>query len=278
MLDPLLVSRNGKLTDLSGLWAPNPGFLVGTGPSLQLHDLSRLRERGVISLAVNNAAAVAPVRAWTFSDPQSKFHHGLFLDPAMMTFAPEPKLGRRFVAKVDGKFRACTAKVGHCPNTFGYGRVSKFVPETFFSEKWAHWGAGKDQPKNRPLPGSLCTIFLGLRLLVYLGVKRIFLLGVDHRKGKDSVYGFPEMKKGRKGFWKEKRMWEELKPELKRRGIELFDVGGLCEMFPRVEFDEAVEQCKGSVPSEPFDTVGWNDKRTVVEDCKAGAPLRLRWY
>lgn len=277
--DPLQLTRNGKPIDLEGLWSPNPAFLVGSGPSLLLRDLNRLRERGVASLAVNNAAAVAPVRAWTFSDPQSKFHQGVFLDPTMLTFCPKPKLGRKIVAKVNGEFHSTGVEVRSCPNVYGFERMSQFVPETFFDTPHAHWGAGKHQPKSRPLDGSLCTIFLGFRLLYYLGARRIFLLGVDHRKTEDGfAYGYPTEKRYRKGFWKERLMWRELLPEMDRRGIEVFDAGGLCYLFPSTTFDDAVEQCKGGVPLEPFDTVGWNDKKRVAEQIRTHKIWKPRWH
>ena len=279
--DPLKIERNGRPIDLAGLWAPNPALLVCSGPSLARHDLNRLRERGVASLGVNNAAAFAPVKAWCFSDPQTKFHQGLFLDPSVLTFAPAPKLKRRFVAKTGRGFQVTSIRVRDCPNTCGFYRQSCFVPETFFDDWYAHWGRGKAQPEDADenIPGGLCTVFLGFRLLVYLGVRRVFLLGVDHRKREDGyAYGYPSRKKGRKGFRKERRMWELLRPECERRGIEVFDCGGINDFFPSVTFDEAIWQCKGSVPEEPFDTIGWYEKARIEEECKRNETFEPLWY
>ena len=97
--DPLRIERYGEPIDLQGLWAPCPAFLVGSGPSVNRLPLEWLRERGIMSMAVNNTAARVPARAWTFGDPQSKFHQALYLDPAVMTFAPAYKLRWSVICK-----------------------------------------------------------------------------------------------------------------------------------------------------------------------------------
>ena len=92
--------------DLANHWAPRPGFLVGGGPSLKDIDTSLLAQRGVVALGINNVAAAVPVTAHVFGDPQVKFHHGLFLDPDMMTFCPVGKMPYGVRAKLpDGTCR-----------------------------------------------------------------------------------------------------------------------------------------------------------------------------
>jgi len=271
--DPLKITRNGKQIDLEGLWSPNPGFLVCGGPSLQDFDLNRLRERGVVSLGVNLAAAWAPVRAWCFSDSHFKFHHGLWLDPAVMTFAPIPKIAnkrRLFHVKLDGEFRDAIPTMC-CPNTYGYHRRTRFVPSQFFETEYAHWGPRGDQPENEKEQGCLCTMLIGLRLLYYLGCRRIYLLGVDHRGRNGTCYGFPNEKKERNRRYRwETHMLERLTPRLEEKGVELFNCSerSACRLYPYVPFDEAIIDCKGSVPEEPWDTTDWYRLDKHTKDCK----------
>lgn len=272
MSDPLKIIRpfRGKV-DLEGLWSPSPAFLVGGGPSLQDLPLDRLRERGVVSLGVNNAAAWAPVKAWVFSDPQSKFHHGLFLDPAVMTFCPVPKLKRQVLLKDDDGWHYTGTRVRDCPNTYGFDRSTRFVPEEFFKTTYAHWGPKKKQPKDRKIPGVLCTMMLGIRLLYYLGVRRIYLLGMDFHGRSGKCYGFPEANRERNGrYTKEASMLQLLLPEFEKVGLELWNCSpdSALTLFPFRSFDAAVSDCKGSVPEEPFDTFGWYGKSRVKEDCE----------
>jgi hypothetical protein len=269
--DPLIVERNGKPAGIEDLWKPNPAFLVCCGPSLKDHDLSRLQERGVVSLGVNHGAAAAPVNAWVFSDTQSKFHHGLYLDPAVMTFSPNAKLKRGFYIKTEEGFRRTGLRVRQCPNTFSYQRLTMFVAETFFDTPQAHWGPGKHQPSNTEKIGVLCTMLLGLRLLYYLGVRRIYLLGVDYRGRDGMCYPFPCKKKERnRRYKKEGAMLEALKPVFERKGLEVFNCNpySACRLFDHVPFDYAVNDCKGSVPNDPLDTMDWYCMKQVNEEVK----------
>ena len=269
--DPLLVVRpDGRPANLDGLWAPRPAFLVCGGPSLNDVPLERLRDRGIVSLGVNQAAAHAPVRAWCFSDTHWKFHHGLWLDPAIMTFAPWPKLGRkrRLIAKVPGEgFRQTNIRCRDCPNTYGYHRRGRFVPEEFLTTDYCHWGAGGDQPADRPFPGGcLCTMLVGLRLLIYLGVRRIYLLGVDHRGRDGMCYGFADTKKERNRRYKwEAAQLAALIPVFAAAGVSAYNCSptSALEVFPHVPWEAALADCRGGVPAEPFDTVGWYAKNEI---------------
>ena len=279
--DPLIVTRNGRDANIQGLWGPNPAFLCGGGPSLNDVPLDRLRERGVMSLAINQAAALPPVKAWVFSDSHTKFHHAMFLDPAMMTFAPEPKLRWSFTVKVGEEWRRTVPKVRDCPNTYGYGRRTCFVPATFFETEYAHWGPSKSQPDDVPRIGTLCTMLIGIRLLYYLGVRTIYLLGVDF-KGRDGMcYAFPEGKKERnRRYVGESAMLEALLPEFEKRGVTLYNCfrESACRLFPYVPFDVAVQECKGDVPDEPLDTLGWYKLDEVERQRKVNEPYTPKHY
>lgn len=112
-------------------------------------DTRQLGRRGVVSLGVNNCAASVPVRAWTFSDPQFKFHHSLFLDPSVITFAPAPKLRSHIrVQRADGSFTFVNTRVADCPNTIGYARSAAFCPSDFLTSWFASWGMGGHQHKK----------------------------------------------------------------------------------------------------------------------------------
>lgn len=266
MTDPLNVTRRGKPIDLEGLWSPNPAFLVASGPDLEKFDLARLKERGVASLGVNNAAARAPVKAWCFGDPQDKFHHGLYLDPTVMTFSAHTKIHRKIKARVNGRFHNTRVRVDGTPNTFTYERGTGFDPDQFFTTTWAHWGKGKQQPEGVEPAGCLATLFCGFRILHYLGVRRIYLLGVDHGN--------------RRRYRQEQEAFERLLPTFERAGLEMFNCNKKsgCKVFPFVDFDVAVEDCKGSVPPEPFDVTDWYDKRKVARQCSGSRPFVPRHY
>lgn len=256
--DPLKVTRNGEPANVRNLWAPCPAFLVGSGSSLECFPLQELGKRGVASLGINNAAAQAPCRAWCFSDPQSKFHHALFLDPSVMTFSPHPKLKRRIKVKTADGFRDTDLRVRDCPNTYGFDRSTCFDPDRFFDTTFAHWGSGKHQPTDVKGSGMLATLLLGMRLLYHLGVRRVHLLGVDH-------YGT------RRRWSKEDESFLRLLPVFERYGFEIWNCNpeSKCRVFKFRDFQAAVDDCRGSVPDGPLDVGGWYAKATVKEECEA---------
>jgi len=259
-----------RAVDLCGLWAPSAAFLVCGGPSLNKLPYDRLGEKGVASLAVNNVAGYTKVSAWVFSDPQSKFHHGLFLDPKILTFAPLGKLKRKVRAKLpDGTFRDVRTRVRDCPGTLGFSRRTEFDASTFLTTRFAHWGrGGKQEENNRPFM-CLCTMLLGIRLLHYLGCPRVYMLGVDFLMTDDAQYSFGQtagVKNGR--YAKENAMLAELKPVFDKEGFQLFNCNqeSGCDVFPKVNFEQAFEDCKGGVPEEPFDLTEWYSKKILKRD------------
>ena len=258
--------------NLNGLWAPSAGFLVCGGPSINKIHFDKLRERGIVSLAVNNVAGHVPVTAFCFSDPQSKFHHGLFLDPKMITFSPIAKLKKRVRAKLeDGTFQSLKTRVRNCPSTFGFDRKTTFNAKTFLTTEHAHWGRGGKQTSDDKPFTCLCTMLLGIRLMHYLGCSRVYLLGVDFKRTEEAQYSFNQQAGVRNGrYSNENAMLAELKPYFDKEGFKLFNCNpeSGCDVFPKVSFEDAFEDCKGAVPNEPFDMADWYNKGIAEEQEK----------
>lgn len=270
--DPLTVfDRNEQPISLRGMWAGASGFLVCGGPSVNsIHDLHAcLRSRGVVSLAVNNSAGYLPVRAMTFSDPPEKFHHGVFFDPAMMKFVPRPKLkrGQVRIKFPDGSFKFSGLNVRDCPNVWGYERSQHFIPEEFLNSPAATWGNNNEGVKRTGGPKLLFTMFLGLRLLHYLGCKRVFLLGADFRMTgeKGGGYSFSQGRtpaaalSNNNSYRVANEFFGELKPILDDAGFFVGNVNpqSALEAFPFVAWDDAARLAKGFVPGESFSLDGW---------------------
>jgi len=249
--------------DLSGLWDNTSGFLVCGGPSINKFPFHLLRERGILSLGINNAAGHVPCSAWCFSDPQEKFHHGLYLDPTIMTFAPIPKLDKRIRMKYGGKIDWVDTKVEDCPNTFGFDRKTLMYPNEFLTTSYAQWGYGGKQDENERPFTCLATMLIGIRLMCYLGCRRIYLLGADFWRGQDEQYAFPQkaaLVNGR--YDKENTMLASIRPSVEKGGISIYNCNpeSRCTAFSHVTFDDALSDCRGAVPREPFDLAGWYEK------------------
>ncbi len=279
-IDPLRITdRNGHdTTVLRNMLSGGAAFLVCGGPSLKELEYTRLAERGIFSMGVNNVAGYAPVSAFTCSDPPMKFHSGIFLDPKMMKFLPTPKLrGNRASIREklpDGSFRYLDPKTCDCPNVWGYGRRSWLMPdETWFYDKEAAWGNHNAGVKRTGQPKTVCTMLLGLRLLQYLGAKRIFLLGVDFhmdpKRGMYENYSFGEARDrsacdSNNGQFVVVNQWLiQLRPVMERFGFEVFNCNPNSHLraFDYCPFDVALEECRGLVPEEPWDLRFWYSKK-----------------
>jgi hypothetical protein len=266
--------------DLCGLWSPAAGFLVCGGPSVNKLPYQALRERGIVSLAVNNVAGHIPVSAWCFGDPEKKFHHGIHLDPKCLTFAPLGKLGKHIRAKTpDGSFRNLDIKLRDCPGTFGFSRKAVFDAPTFFETEYAQWGRGGNQPADNSPFRCIDTMLLGVRLMHYLGCPTVYMLGVDFEMTEKEQYAFGQTCHARNGrYSKQNAMLRELLPTFQKVGFKVFNCNpeSKCDVFPFATFEEALGACRGAVPKEPFDLARWYEKSfSDTEVAKHPDPVSL---
>jgi hypothetical protein len=79
---------DGTSIALKDLFDGQAGFLVCGGPSLACHDLGQLQQRGILTLAVNNAAVVVRPQFWTCVDDPANFCDAIWRDPAVWKFVP----------------------------------------------------------------------------------------------------------------------------------------------------------------------------------------------
>jgi hypothetical protein len=253
--------------DISNMWSRRDltsGFLVCGGPSINKLPYQRLKERGVVSLGVNNISAHVPVSAWCFSDPHEKFHNALFFDPSIITFAPMQKLNRKVrVKNKDGSFSSLKLRLKDCPNIFGYSRRTFLYPDEFLDTNYAHWGYGGKHPENERPYICLATMLIGIRLMCYLGCRRIYMLGVDFWRDEENQYAFNQkaaLCNGR--YCKEDDMLHKIKPRLERSDIKIFNCNpeSKCTAFDYVDFETAMKECKNGVPEE-IDLSEWYDKK-----------------
>lgn len=279
-IDPLTVTdREGKRTHaLRNMLKGGAAFLVCGGPSLRTMPYQRLAERGVFSLGVNNVAGFAPCSAFVCSDPPYKFHWGIFTDPKVMKFLPVPKLrprrgALRYKDPRNGRFFDLNITTRDCPNVWGFDRRSWLTAdETWFTTKDAAWGNHKDGVVKTGNDKTVNTMLLGIRVLQYLGARQIFLAGVDFfmspARSISDNYSFGEQRNvgactSNNGQYQVCDKWlTELRPVFERFGFEVYN----CNVFSRlrafdyVPFEEGIRVCKGIIPDEPFDLVGWYEK------------------
>lgn len=228
-------------------------FLVCGGPSLKQTPLELLQQRGVITGAINNAAAVVrPAFAFMVDSP-SRFHHSIFSDPQIATFVKSDKIHRHTRIEIGRKPNGTplfekTAKASEFPNVWMYERSTDepFTPQTFLSSRLPVWANG----------GHRTTMLIAMRMLIDMGFTTINLVGCDFRMTLESAYGFDE-RKDASGVASNNNLYEWLKgqfvvlrPILENAGITVRNctVGGELEAFNRVPLEQAVAEALKGIP------------------------------
>lgn len=305
-VDNLFVIDNQKhqTTALRGLLQNVPAaFVVAGGPSIRNLDENYFNRRGVFSLGINNVAAKFRLSAFTFADPPKKFHNGIWQDPTIMKLCPTIKLttgGRGTLREKTDHYEEITCpkcdadqnecglcggtkvyhdyfkdielKTQHCPNVWGFERRSWFSPDaTFFTEPSATWGNNDAGVRQTGESKTMCSMLMGIRLLYYMGIRRIYLAGVDFWMNPEAAlgdnYAFPE-----------KRLLGEIRAnnqqyatinQLLRRmvnhgvfrqfGLEVFNCNAESGLraFEHVPLEDAMSDVLCDFPKQPFDLSDW---------------------
>lgn len=284
-IDQLLITNwtGDKTHHLRHLLAGLPTFLVCGGPSAKELPLEKLNQRGIWSMAVNNMAGYFRPSSFVCADPPKKFHNGIWQDPTIMKFIPTPKMSKkrgRLRRKVGDEFEPLMIddihkSACHCPNVWGFGRRAWIKPdESFFIEDHASWGCHNAGVKRTGQPKTVCSMLLAIRILYYLGSRKIFLIGVnwgmDNSIGDEGNYAFNEFRdknacSSNNSQYEVAGKWlceMQNNGTFQKFGLEVFNCfqySGL-KAFPYVPFDIAVEDALEDFPQSPFDLQNWYTK------------------
>ncbi len=284
--DPLrIVDKDSKaVTCLEGvLKRRGIAFLVCGGPSAKALPMGELNRRGCWSLAVNNAAGWSVFRpqAFVHSDPPSKFHNGIWTDPAIMKFVPIPKFKKKrggLRRKLgDKQFEQLTLPDGgkmsthDCPNTWGFLRRSWMRPDdSFFTVSGASMGNLNVGVARTGEQKTVCTMLLGMRILYHLGARTIFLVGVDFRMdpsrpltenysfGEDRDAGACESNNAQFAVINDLLCRTVKSGAFDRFGLKVYNCNGRSGLraFPHVSFGQAIAMATAGMET-PFDLNGW---------------------
>lgn len=269
---------------LRDMLAGGDAFIVCGGPSAKNLPLEQLNQRGCWSMAVNNKAAWAQFKpnAFICADPPLKFHNGIWMDPSIMKFVPIPKLSRKLGSlriKVGDGFFPLTDDEGgvittmDVPNVWAYSRRSWLRPDdSFFLEPEAAWGNHNYGVELTGLQKTVMTLLLAMRVVYYLGARRIFLVGVDFfmdpKARPEDNYSFGEhrdfeaIRTNNGQFrivndWLCKMISDGVFDKFGLKTYNCNETSGL-RAFAHAPFEAAVQEARKHIScSEPFDCKGW---------------------
>ena len=246
---PMFFNREGATLSIEGMYRGASCFLIGGGPSLNLINTSLLTLPGVLTLAMNNSVKVVRPTMWTAVDDPSRFLYSIYRDPKIMKFEPQAAFEKPLwiSTNTDGhqNWKKAPELVGDCPNVIGYRRNEKFNAEQFLTESTINWGCHKE------FGGCRSVMLAAFRILFLLGIRRLYLVGVDLNMSPRAKYAFNEgrtdsaIKNNNDTY---ERMIHEyfpkLKPHFDAAGFQVFNCNLESKLttFPFMPYDEAIKE------------------------------------
>ena len=228
---PLLFRNNHQPVNLLNTFYGDPEgsgghcVFVGSGPSLRGLDASLLRRRGIQVFAVNNVAA-RTVRAtlWACTDEPDSFHPCIWLDPTL----PKMITKEHYI------------KVKHYPNVFYYVKNEEFKVSTYLEEDTVNFGNDKYSVDELGNKGRRSTMLCAIKLMYYLGIRHIYLLGCDFHMKYGEPYCFEQKKwtggceSNNIGFDILSSRFQALLPEFEAKGLHIVNCTpeSKLEVFP----------------------------------------------
>lgn len=225
-------------------------FLIGGGPSFRSVDADRLRASGALTMTLNNAFASYRSDLWLAVDPPRRFPRELWVDPGVMKFTPSRHRQRPIVGRP--RMTAVASSNAHF-----YEQNEWFKREQMF---------GNHDPSlwdNRNGHGCKTSLMDAIRVLYLLGVRCIYLLGVDFYQAPEHTYHYPK-KTGSRGIAQNNRLYRfmsqrltRLRPLMEQAGLVIHNCNEESKLkaFGFLGFDEAVRQVeKKSLPAVPGST------------------------
>jgi hypothetical protein len=275
----VVVNRYGDDAGIEDLWLGATAVYVLGGPSLAQVDWSLLGRRGVLIMAQNNCLAALPMplrpHLWLHTDDPQKFSYSMWRDPGILKLVPvrEWKLDAR---RWEGDHLEFTGiPVRHHAGVLGFHRNTEFRPAEFLTEPSVNRGNDEKNAKGlkgRPVngwPHVINTMFAGLRLAYYVGIRRLLLIGADWRMTTEKPYGIDEAKPAgavrgmNRTFAQMEIMLAALQPVFEAAGFHVLNAtpGSRLEVFPRVDLTAAIEEATAGIEQETLRTRGYYVKQ-----------------
>lgn len=239
---PLLFTQDHHPLWMADKYRGSTAFLILGGPSFKEYDHSLLRKPGLLTMGVNNSVRSFRPNLWTSVDSPCHFIKSVWLDPKIEKFVPICHANKQIFDSDAWKY--LDIKVGDCPNVVYYKRNEKFQARQFLWEDCFNWGNHKKHGGGRSI------MLVAIRLLFYLGVRRVYLLGADFKMDESVKYHFDQDRhkgsiNGNNSTYKKMNNWfRELRPLFERENFHVYNCykdSGLTA-FEHVPFKDAIAE------------------------------------
>lgn len=250
----LIYNEKQHPVNLQGIYKGASCFYIGAGPSLNQIENPTLvqlsQTRGITTFAVNNIAArnVRP-NIWCCIDSPKSFHRNIWDDPSILKFTKTENWDHGYNGGM----------VNNAPNLFWFRINGDFNTETFFKESTISCGRYSHHTDNLGISGGRSVMLVAIRLMHYLGFKRVYLLGCDFNMQPEQPYAF-EQTKWPGGVKTNNQMYsitearlKSLIPQMDRDGFQVYNCtpNSKLSIFPEMKLEQAVKLATCSMIKEP---------------------------
>ena len=245
---PMLFSREGHNIWMGDMYRGKSAFLILGGPSFSKIDKTKLNKAGVLTMGVNNSIKSYRSNLWISVDNPTHFIKSIWLDPKITKFVPYSHSEKTLF---DNEiWKDTNIKVGECPNIWFYKRNEHFQADQFLFEDTVNWGNHKDHG------GGRSVMLAAIRILFYLGIRNIYLLGCDFKMDENAKYHFDQDRaegsiKGNNSTYKLLiERFTILKPIFEANGLQIFNCNPDSDLkvFPFVDLDKAIATATVDLP------------------------------
>lgn len=228
---------------LGDIYRGRSAFLIAGGKSFAALDHAPLSQPGVLTMGVNNSVRTFRPNLWCSVDDPSHWIKSVWLDPLIQKFVPISHANKKIFDNDAWKFTSI--KVGDCPNVVYFKRNEHFQPEQYLWEDCINWGNHKD------LGGGRSVLLAAVKILFILGIRRLYLLGVDLAMSPDQTYHFAQRRhsgsvRGNNGTYEKLKEWFAiLRPKFESEGFHVFNCNPDSQLkaFNVVSYKDALADC-----------------------------------
>lgn len=235
----------GKISELKDKYKGQRCFFVGLGPSLQISDLEKLRSEA--TFAVNNVFSLYENTDWrpTFYLNQE-------------TIAMNSDYINDFSQK---RFSMCDPSISFFPLNKHSKKISKVVKNAIFLpivNDWTMYYKGElefdtfSKDVSKEVHGAFVSMYSCLQIAAYLGFTEIILIGCDGKYTVENPHCYARTELDDKIIINKKaaeahttginKGFIAMKKAADQNGIKIYNAtrGGYLEVFPRINFDDAI--------------------------------------
>ena len=245
---PLLFTQDSSPVFLGDIYRGRSAFLICGGPSFASVDSSLLNRPGILTMAVNNAARTFRPNLWTCVDNPQNFILSVWVDPTILKFVPVEHAKTKLFD--NDSWEEMDLTPSECPGVFFYMRNLEFDPDVFLEDSTVNWGGAADRG------GARSVMLVALRLLYYLGVRDVFLLGADFHMSRRRRYHFAQersvsaIRSNQYTYAMLAERFRQLIAPFEERGFKVFNCNprSNLEVFPYVPFRTAIRYALRGMP------------------------------